>query len=245
MNKYREFLIKVSEIESKNEFDFTVISFVNYFLELENAMDSLIKSKNSIGMMYILRGKYEVFLQFRYLIEHYSDFDKCNQRAKCYLYFHLLQERDWYKKLDKKEDIKRLNEKILSYADIETEYKKAEKRSKYPSWFTLFDGPSNFAKLEEHLGHKNKENHLYALASQICHGKTIIRNMVYDIYDDIEVWKNISDCLFSEFSAFLLPFAINHKIDVKDFAAYLITQIKDETEKANLQVQYTNWCKAL
>ena len=73
---------------------------------------------------------------------------------------------------------------------------------------------------------------------QICHGNLVIRNTRNE---DIKNWINISNSFISIFAAKLLPFLNKHRVDIKEFARFFVTQIDDETEKSRLQTDFEKW----
>lgn len=242
----KDILDKTMTIKPHDDFDFIVLSFIKYYRELQNALEVLLGAKNSVGMTYILRGQYEIFLQFSYLMEHFDDdFDLCTQRAQSYVFFHWMSNLQWYTHLNDNENINLMNQKIMSCPDIEDAYKTAKKRQSHPHWFSLYGGPTSFNKLEEHLKFNDKENPLYAVSSQVCHGKAMLRNMLNDTSGDIENWISVSNSFMNILATFLLPFLFRHNIDVRKFISFELSQIKDETARNSMQSQYEKWCENL
>jgi hypothetical protein len=218
--EYKVFMRQVTEIEPNSDFDSVVVSFTKYILELEDAIEVLIDKENSIGAAYVVRGQYEMFLQLGYLIEPLKNqMNECEKRAKSYMYFHLLQLQEWVGKSGKEEDIEKIKTELSNYADIKKERERC--KSKYPNWFSLFNGPGSFKGLEEYLGSPKGEEPLYGILSILCHGKATIRDYSMDTKPTINVLVNISDTLKNIFVQWLIPFAISHNIDINKFLSFL------------------------
>lgn len=232
VKEYKAFMEKIANanIEASDEFGTVVSSFVKYILELESGIEVLVDKRESIGMAYVIRGQYEMFLQLAYLIEYLkTDPNKCTRNARCYKYYHWFQTKRWATILGIKEHIEEIEKIILSqYADIEKEWKR-KNGGKKNFWFALFDGPKTIDKLEEYFNAADKiddeRRSLYDVLSRLCHGKSAIRDYSKGASAiNLQGMTNTSIELKTRFVHRLVPFSIEYGIDVSGFNSYLASK---------------------
>jgi hypothetical protein len=193
---------KINDFDDSSEFKTVATAFVLYILELEGAIETFHKKENLVGIMYVVRGHYEMLLQFGYLMESFKDKEECEKRARCYNYFLLWTEQKFYNisRLDaqmkndqdtmkKYENILKGIEEAISnqYSDIYKDHK--DKKFKIRNWFTLYSDIRSFNELEETQGYLdthspyNEEGDKfswYDYLSNKCHGRTAIINFPDD-----------------------------------------------------------------
>jgi len=232
---YKDFLEKIINIDVNNDnFNYTIIAFVKYFISLINSFEKLVIENDFIGLTYILRGQYEILLQFCYLVE-YSTFEKdninkCHQRALSCLYFNTLQEYELAKSSEDENLYNPIKKQLEDpiFNDIKIEYDNKNKNNKYLNWYNLYSNISTLNKLEEHLDFKNQKNQAYNLFSKICHGNLIISFHKYSS-SYIKEWLGLSNSFMGVFCGNLIYFATKNKLDIQPFLSFMISNIEDDS----------------
>jgi len=188
-------------------FGFVIVMIVNNILSLMDAIEVLLSARNSIGAAYVVRGLYERFMEVAYLLERYgSDQNSSEQRTRCYMYMYLLRMEKWAEDLGGAAGLTEIRTTLLTYGDIKAE---KQRHHDYVKWFSLYNGPTSFNRLEIHLPAVRS---LYDTLSAICHGKSAIRDYSMDNGLELEKLRNAFFDVLRALSQKLKPFSLAHGI---------------------------------
>jgi len=226
------FFHAIEKRSDKADTDAVLFSLWNEFILLANEITYLFETEHCIGNTALAREMFEILLYYNYIMKDQSDF-----RAKCYIYYTLLDElkaaiflkegTDEYNKLVS------INPSLSFFKDLDkdivkhiSEMEAVINRAKYDevrnavstknkTWYSVASGINNIRDLSKEVNMEDKYITLYNIYCKQTHGMRVIRNAFYknklpDKYIDCSTM--ITNAILSFMSYYSNKFDIKQEI---------------------------------
>jgi hypothetical protein len=202
-----------TSVKAEKEEVFPLLVLYTHIIQMADAVQILVANGCGTPGNLFIRSSFEARLSIKYLLEtdtrnreiawlvkHYNDeiaylemMDPNNTEGK--VFREKYKDDDIYKMFGPPPALPGISENITKirtalirpeYNPVNQEYKKKKTRSRYPEWYSLFNGPNSLRKLAEHFGEGAIYKSLYYSWSKVSHANET-SNMHFNIRNPVPI----------------------------------------------------------